>query len=112
MYSPTAETRLSADASSFSLGAVLLQQQQESGDWRSIVFISRALSDTEKPYAQIEKEALSVNRSCERLQSYLLGMRFTTETDHKPLVPLLSTRALDVLPPRVLRFRGLSSPAH
>ena len=27
------------------------------------------------------------------------------ETDHKPLVPLLSTKSLDALPPRVLRFR-------
>ena len=27
------------------------------------------------------------------------------ETDHKPLVPLLSTKNLDDLPPRVLRFR-------
>ena len=27
------------------------------------------------------------------------------ESDHKPLVPLLNTKHLDVLPPRVLRFR-------
>ena len=27
------------------------------------------------------------------------------ETDHKPLVPLLGTKSLDKLPPRVLRFR-------
>ena len=27
------------------------------------------------------------------------------ETDHKPLVPLLSSKNLDALPPRVLRFR-------
>ena len=36
---------------------------------------------------------------------YLLGLKFKLETDHKPLVPLLSTKALDELPPRVLRFR-------
>ena len=30
---------------------------------------------------------------------------FTIETDHKPLIPLLGTKNLDSLPPRVLRFR-------
>ena len=33
------------------------------------------------------------------------GLPFTVETDHKPLVPLLGTKALDELPPRVLCFR-------
>ena len=32
-------------------------------------------------------------------------MHFRIETDHKPLVPLLGTKHLDSLPPRVLRFR-------
>uniref|UniRef100_A0A8C6SPN1 Gypsy retrotransposon integrase-like protein 1 n=1 Tax=Neogobius melanostomus TaxID=47308 RepID=A0A8C6SPN1_9GOBI len=34
-----------------------------------------------------------------------MGLLFTLITDHKPLVPLLSTRGLDDLPPRILRFR-------
>lgn len=34
-----------------------------------------------------------------------MGLQFTLITDHKPLVPLLSTRGLDGLPPRILRFR-------
>ena len=36
---------------------------------------------------------------------YLLGKTFQMETDHKLLVPLLSPKSLDTLPPRVLRFR-------
>ena len=36
---------------------------------------------------------------------YLLGRLFHKETDHKPLAPLLSTKNLHALPPRVLRFR-------
>ena len=31
-------------------------------------------------------------------------MKITIETDHKPLVPLFSTKHLDQMPPRVLRF--------
>ncbi|KAL7881030.1 hypothetical protein SRHO_G00032840 [Serrasalmus rhombeus] len=103
-YSPTAETCVSADASSFGLGGVLTQRQPD-GVWKPIVFISRGMSDTERHYAQIEKEALAATWACERLSSYLLGLKFRLETDHKPLVPLLSTKALDELPPRVLRFR-------
>ncbi|KAL6482216.1 hypothetical protein MHYP_G00102960 [Metynnis hypsauchen] len=83
----------------------VLSQQQEDGTWRPTVFISRGLTDAEKHYAQIEKEALAVTWACERLSPYLLGLQFKIETDHKPLVPLLSSKALDELPPRVLRFR-------
>ena len=35
----------------------------------------------------------------------MLGFSFTLETDHKPLVPLLTTTALSKMPPRLLRFR-------
>uniref|UniRef100_A0AAQ6ADS4 ribonuclease H n=1 Tax=Amphiprion ocellaris TaxID=80972 RepID=A0AAQ6ADS4_AMPOC len=103
-YSLTAETCVAADASSYGLGAVLTQAQPD-GTWRPIVFISRGLTEAEKHYAQIEKEALAVTWACERLAPYVHGLRFKLETDHKPLVPLLSTKALDELPPRVLRFR-------
>ena len=36
---------------------------------------------------------------------YIIGKLIELETDHKPLVPLLSKTSLDSLPPRVLRFR-------
>lgn len=104
MYDPTRETTVSADASSYGLGAVLRQKQPD-GSIRPIAYISRALTDTEQRYAQIEKEALAVTWACERFQDYLLGKQFHIETDHKPLVPLLSTKRLEELPIRVQRFR-------
>ncbi|KAL6461067.1 hypothetical protein MHYP_G00310330 [Metynnis hypsauchen] len=103
-YSPERETRVAADASSYGVGAVLTQRQSD-GTWKSVTYISRGLSDAEKRYAQIEKEALAVTWACERLVSYLQGLHFTLLTDHKPLIPLLGTRGLDELPPRILRFR-------
>jgi len=60
------------------------------------------MSDTERHYALIKKEALAVTWACDH--SYLLGLIFTLETDHKPLVPLLSTKYLNSLPPRLIRF--------
>ena len=56
-------------------------------------------------YAQIEKEALASTWACEKFTPYIQGKTFTLETDHNPLVPLLSHKGLDSLPPRILRFR-------
>ncbi|KAL6459873.1 hypothetical protein MHYP_G00316320 [Metynnis hypsauchen] len=63
------------------------------------------LAQEKQRYAQVEKEALAVTWACERLSSYLIGLQFTIETDHKPLLALLGTKALDDLPPRIQRFR-------
>ena len=102
-YDPKAPTKIAADASSWGLGAVLLQRQQD--QWKPIVYASRTMSEVERRYAQIEKEALAVTWSCEKFAEYILGLSISIETDHKPLVPLLSTKQLDSLPPRILRFR-------
>ena len=51
---------------------------------------------------KIEKDALATVWACEKFQDYILGKSITIETDHKPLVPLLNTKHLDDLPPRVL----------
>ena len=63
------------------------------------------MSATENRYAQIEKEALAITWACEKLSAYVLGLKVLLETDHKPLVPLMTYKHLDDLPPRVLRFR-------
>lgn len=69
-YSTKRETLVSADASSYGLGGVLMQRQP-GGEFRPVVYISRSLSPTETRYAQIEKEALAVTWACERLSTYL-----------------------------------------
>ena len=63
------------------------------------------MSPTEQRYAQIEKEALALTWACERFSDYLIGLKFTIETDHKSLIPLFSYKHLDELPLRVQRFR-------
>ena len=103
-FDPNLETVVSADASSHGLGAVLLQKQ-DSGELQPVAFISRSMTPTEKRYAQIEKEALAFTWACERLSDYLVGLQFHIQTDHKPLVPLFSTKHLEELPLRVQRFR-------
>ena len=64
------------------------------------------MTPTEQRYSQIEKEALATTWSLERFNDYLYGMSFHVETDHKPLVSLLSSKKnLDELSPRIQRFR-------
>ena len=103
-YSPERETIIAADASASGLGAVLMQIQDD-GTRRPVSYISRALTDAEKNYAVIEKEALAATWASERFSEYILGKQYTLETDHKPLVPLLSTKDLHKMPPRIQRFR-------
>ena len=64
-----------------------------------MAYTSQSMTETERRYAQIEKEA----RGC--VSDYILGQEFQIESDHKPLIPLLSLKNLDHLPPRILRFR-------
>lgn len=70
--------------------------------WKPIAYASRSMTEMEQRYAQIEKEALATTWACEKFSTYILGMRFLIETDHKPL---FGSKHLDSLPPRVLRFR-------
>ena len=104
LYSPDRETVVSADSSSFGLGAVLLQRQGN-GLLHPVAYASRSLTSTEQRYTQIEKEALAVTWSLEHWYDLLVGMHFSVQTDHKPLVPLFSTKTIDELPLRVQRFK-------
>lgn len=86
-YNADDELILTCDASPFGIGAVL-QQRTHDGSVRPIAFVSRTLSQPEKNYAQIEREGLSIVFGTEKFRHYLLGRRFTLETDHKPLLTL------------------------
>ena len=102
LYNPQAPITVSADASSHGLGAVL---QQSDSPWKPVAYASRAMTETEKRYAQIEEEALAATWACERFSNYVLGRTFLIESDHKPLIPLLNSKHMDDLPPHILRFR-------
>ena len=83
------EVTLQCDASESGLGATIMQGGQP------VAFSSRALTSTERNYAQIEKELLSIVHGCTRFDQYVYGREITVQTDHKPLEnifkkPLLS----------------------
>ena len=68
-------------------------------------FASRSMTSIEQRYAQVEKEALATTWACEKFADFVLGKEFLIEMDHKPLVPLLGSKCLQDMPPRIQRFR-------
>ncbi|UYV77098.1 K02A2.6-like [Cordylochernes scorpioides] len=104
LFDPNLPTTVSADASSYELEAVLLQKSED-GYQKAVAYASRTMSETEKRWAQIEKESLAIVWACERFQDYLMGNTFSIETDHKPLIPIFSTKNLDEMTPRIQRLR-------
>jgi hypothetical protein len=61
------------------LGATLIQNE------KPIAFASRALTDAERNYAQIEKKPPAIVYGTTRSLKYTYGRSVTVETDHKPL---------------------------
>ena len=84
------ETFLYTDASPVGISAILLQKSPADKTAKIISFSSRALSETEMRYAQIERECLALVYGCERNRLYLLGREFTAYNDHKALVNILN----------------------
>ena len=57
-YNPTKTLVLSCDASQYSIGAVL--SQVDNSDEKPVAYASRTLTDAERNYSQLEKEALTI----------------------------------------------------
>jgi hypothetical protein len=87
-YDLNRKLRFACDASSYGLGAVL-SHVMDDGQERPIAYASRSLSQTEKNYAQIEREALSIVFGVKTFHQFLYGRNFTLITDYKPLLAIL-----------------------
>ena len=98
-----APTVVISDASPVGLGAVLLQTQSD-GQNKPIAYASCSLTPAERRYSQIEREALGCVWAVEHFRTYLWGVKFTLQTDHKPLIYMLNPEKATLSPPRKQRL--------
>ena len=80
----TKEFILQTDASAWGIGAVLSQQDNDNIE-HPIAYYSRKLLPRETRYLTIEKECLAIKAATHHFRVYLLGRKFTIQTDHRAL---------------------------
>ena len=98
-YDVTKDVTIECDSSEVGLGAVLLQEGHP------IAYASRTLTQTERNYAQIEKECLAIVNAAERFDQYILGKDpVRILSDHKPLMTIFKKSIL-TSPKRLQRMR-------
>ena len=86
------EMEIHSDASSYGLGAVLVQRDQ--GVQRPLAFASRLLTSAERNYTITEQECLAIVWALKKFQQIIWGDRITVLTDHHALCWLLTKRDL------------------
>ena len=92
IFDSSKEVTIQCDASSFGLGAALLQEG------RPVAFTSRALSATERKYVQLVKETLAIVHACHKFHYYIFGRPVKVESDHKPLQTIFTKPILSAPP--------------
>ena len=96
-YDTSKPAVIQTDASSTGLGSCLMQ------DGAPIAFASRALTDCETRYAQIEKEMLAIVFACEKFARYIYDQLVTVQSDHKPLESVFK-KSIAATTPRLQRM--------
>lgn len=91
------EIVIQCDSSKDGLGACLLQNGQP------VSFASRSLTNSEKNYAQIEKEILAIVFSFQKYHNLVYGLRVKIESDHKPLLSIVK-KPIHKISPRLQRM--------
>ena len=78
-FDKTKKHTIQCDSSKRGLGAVILQES------KPVMYMSRALTETEQRYSNIERELLAIVFVLERLNHYTFGRTITVQSDHQPL---------------------------
>ncbi|XP_065216880.1 uncharacterized protein K02A2.6-like [Planococcus citri] len=78
---------LNCDSSEYGIGAVL-SHEMDDGSIRPIAYASRTLSQHEKNYSQLMKEALAIIFGVKYFHQFVYLKKFVIVTDHKPLTAI------------------------
>ncbi|UYV66448.1 hypothetical protein LAZ67_4001712 [Cordylochernes scorpioides] len=103
LFCPKLPTVITTDASHSGIGCVV-SQLSEKGEKRIVACASRTLSDAERKYSIVEKEALACVWACEKFRRWVWGLKFTLRTDQSSLTTLLTTKGNDRAELRIARW--------
>ena len=78
-FDKTKKHTIQCDASKKGLGAVVLQES------KPVMYVTRALTETEQRYSNIERELLGIVFALKRLEHYTFGRTITVQSDQQPL---------------------------
>ena len=78
---------ISCDASDVGIGCVLFRRYSDDSE-RRIANASKTLTQTQRRYRHIQKEALAIIFSLSNFHQFLYGRRFILVTDHMPQIAL------------------------
>ncbi|XP_046391594.1 uncharacterized protein K02A2.6-like [Ischnura elegans] len=82
-FDPSKQVILTTDASPTGIAAVL--SHDIDGHERPIAYASRALTQAESNYSQLDREALAIIYATTHFFNYIFGKRFVLVTDNEPL---------------------------
>ena len=87
-YNPKLRHKIQSDASPFAIGSCLTQIDAD-GIEKPVAYAHRALTNAERNYSQLDKEALSLVFGLSKFHCYVFGKEVILETDHRPLLRIL-----------------------
>lgn len=97
-YNQNKPLTVSVDSSKNAVGAVLLQNNLP------VYYASKSLTESQKRWAPIEKEAMAICFGLERFHHFVFGKeKVIVESDHKPLSQIFK-KPLHLCPPRLQRM--------
>ncbi|XP_055716586.1 uncharacterized protein K02A2.6-like isoform X1 [Phlebotomus papatasi] len=89
-YNPNLPICISCDASAYGISAIL--SHKIGNEERPIMFASRTLTNAEKNYSQLDKEALAIVYAFKKFYKYVFGHKVIVYSDHKPLKDLFNPK--------------------
>ena len=72
-FDPAADHEVHVDGCPLGISATLVQRSPNEDHWRVVQYASRALSDAERRYSQIELETLAADFACRKFHVFLYG---------------------------------------
>uniref|UniRef100_A0A0K8T6F4 RNA-directed DNA polymerase n=1 Tax=Lygus hesperus TaxID=30085 RepID=A0A0K8T6F4_LYGHE len=108
-FDPSKPVVLTTDASPTGIAAILSHEIE--GYERPIAYASRALTQAESNYSQLDREALAIIYAANHFFNYIFGKRFVLVTDNEPLSRIFHPdRALpQMTSARLLRYASFLS---